>query len=730
MKRIRSCSLYLLILLYSAKLTGQAVNQAKNEALITSAVTKFNDPMSSDPIVSNKILQGLLLIRKSCQVKEQQTIDLLSCEQKSRQGDIAGFIVGMEGLVRQKPIFNNSILRHYYALNITKFWLYKNNLTNASSASINNISEAKKSRVNRNISQAYQNRALLFLVSNMKDSSIYYAKLSTKFAKRSDSRIELALSFHNEGLIHSHFGEIEMAVEKELLALQMAEKLNLFYFESLFNRTISNYSLDVKNIKESYTYLRKAISISKRLNDERSIVLCDISLGGIYINDLKCLEAIDLLQNAIKKLEKFKDAEQIGRGYEYLGKAFEKTNRELEALNSFNLALSYYENIGNRDKIGDIYHDIGVTHLKQKSYQQSNIFLKKSIEIRNQEREQNKLYETYRVLSDLYGKTGNKDSSYLYLSKYVSFLEQNSTSKNAQKIAALTQKNSGEQRERLLEMQGESLEKELKEKKILQLQSDRRFFGIIFIVIILLLGVFIVIIVLRQIKMKQAQRVTEMSQTLLRSQMNPHFIFNAMSVIQSYIYENTPALASKFLVNFSRLMRLILENSNKEFIPLETEEEILTKYLNTQKLRFENRFNFKINIEEELRIKRVLIPPMITQPFIENAIEHGQLHTISHGLITVDMTESGGLLVINISDNGVGRTKAGKIKKNKSHKSMAISITRERIEILNKKYKGKGNLSIEDFDLAKKTGTQVTICLPIIYELTTFNHEEKSSNNR
>lgn len=729
MNRMKIFSLYLLLFFFSGALTGQVVNQAKNEKLINAALEKFKDPISSDPLVSNKILQGILLIRKTCDVKQQQTIDLLSCEQKSRQGDIAGFILGMEALVKQKPLFNNSILRHYYSLNTTKFWVYKNNLINASIASLTNIAEAKKSRVNRNISQAYQNRANLFLVRNMKDSSIYYAKLSTKFAKRSDSRIELALSFHNEGLIHSHFGEMELAVEKELLALQMAEKLNLFYFESLFNRTISNYSLDVENIKESYTYLRKAISLSKRLNDVRSIALCEISLGGILINDNKALEAIELLKNAIKKLERFKDAEQIGRGHEYLGKAFNKTNKELEALNSYNLAISYYENIGNRDKIGDIYHDIGVVYLKQNSYKQSNIFLKKSIEIRNQEQEQHKLYETYRVLSELYGKTGNKDSSYLYLSKYVSFLELNSTSKNAQKIATLTQKNSGEQRERLLEMQGESLEKELKEKKILQLQSDRRFYGIIFIVIILLLGVFIVIIVLRQIQLRQEQRVTEMSQTLLRSQMNPHFIFNAMSVIQSYIYENTPELASKFLVNFSRLMRLILENSSKEFIPLETEEEILTKYLNTQKLRFENRFEFKINIEEDLRLKRVLIPPMITQPFIENAIEHGQLHTIDHGIITVDMTQNDDLLEISISDNGVGRTKAGKIKRNKNHKSMAIDITRERIEILNKKYKGKGYLNIGDFDIAKKTGTHVTICLPIIYEMTTFNHEEKSSHN-
>jgi tetratricopeptide (TPR) repeat protein len=729
MNRMKIFSLYLLLFFFSGALTGQVVNQAKNEKLINAALEKFNDPLSADPIVSDKIVKDLLLIRKNCDVKQQQIIDLISCEQKSRQGDIAGLIIGMEVLVKQNPSFNDPTLRHFFVLNTTKIWLYKNDLNKASSYNLINISESKKSNINRNISQAYQSRALLFLIRNMKDSSIYYSKLSTKFAKRSDSRIELALSFHNESIIQSHFGDIELAVEKELLALQLAEKLNLYYFESLFNRTISNYSLEVKNIKESYSYLAKAMSLAKRLKDERSIALCEISQGGILINDSKCVEAIVLLKKAIKKLEGFKDALQIGQGYEYLGKAYEKTNREAEALNSFNIALKHFQNIGNRDKIGDIFHNIGVVYFKQKSYKKAFELLYKSIEIRTQEKEKNKLYDTYRVLSDLYGKTGNKDSSYLYLSKYVTFLELNSTSKNAQKIASLTQKNSGEQRERLLEMQGETLERELKEKKILQLQSDRRFYGIIFIIVILLLGVFIVFIVLRQIQLKQEQRVTEMSQTLLRSQMNPHFIFNAMSVIQSYIYENTPELASKFLVNFSRLMRLILENSSKEFIPLETEEEILTKYLNTQKLRFENRFEFKINIEEDLRLKRVLIPPMITQPFIENAIEHGQLHTIDHGIITVDMTQNDDLLEISISDNGVGRTKAGKIKRNKNHKSMAIDITRERIEILNKKYKGKGFLNIGDFDRAKKTGTHVTICLPIIYEMTTFNHEEKSSHN-
>jgi LytS/YehU family sensor histidine kinase len=220
-----------------------------------------------------------------------------------------------------------------------------------------------------------------------------------------------------------------------------------------------------------------------------------------------------------------------------------------------------------------------------------------------------------------------------------------------------------------------------------------------------------------------------MAQTLLRSQMNPHFIFNALAVIQSYIYENTPEKTSSFLVNFSRLIRLILENSPKEFITIDIEKEILTKYLTTQKLRFEDRFNFKLIIDEDLVSKRAIIPPMITQPFVENSIEHGQLHTVDEGLIEIVMHERDGMLEIEVTDNGVGREKSAKIKRNTNHKSMAMDITRERIRILNKKYKGTGSLEISDLDPILKTGTRVIICLPLIYENIIFERNEKNPNH-
>lgn len=206
----------------------------------------------------------------------------------------------MEQLINQNPRFSDPILRQYYALNMTEYYVYKNDLNTASTQNLKHIFEVKKLKKNQDIAQAYQSRSFLFLIKNNKDSSLFYTRLSSKFAKRSDSRIELALCFHNESKIHAHFGDLEVAVEKELLALQFAEKYNLSYYESVFNRTISNYSLEVQNSKESKNYIRKALDISKKLYDQRSIALCEISQGGILIFDQSFTEAIELLEVAIK----------------------------------------------------------------------------------------------------------------------------------------------------------------------------------------------------------------------------------------------------------------------------------------------------------------------------------------------------------------------------------------------------------------------------------------------
>jgi sensor histidine kinase YesM len=219
-----------------------------------------------------------------------------------------------------------------------------------------------------------------------------------------------------------------------------------------------------------------------------------------------------------------------------------------------------------------------------------------------------------------------------------------------------------------------------------------------------------------QTKIKQQQQQAEMNQTLLRAQMNPHFVFNAMSVIQSYIYDNDTKNSAKFLVNFSKLMRLILENSSKDLIPIQTEYDILDKYLNIQKLRFEDRFEFSIIVDETLFDEEAVIPPMITQPFIENAIEHGRLHLKEDGFINVHFFKHDNMLRITVVDNGIGRKGSELNKKSKDHKSMAMKITKDRIDNLNKKYRSDGFLQIEDYNPTEQTGTKVLISIPYLVQ--------------
>ena len=382
--------------------------------------------------------------------------------------------------------------------------------------------------------------------------------------------------------------------------------------------------------------------------------------------------------------------------------------------------------------MAEVYYYLGKNNLLANQLVEAEKNLKRSINIQNNIGDSKGLHENYFVLSQVYARMGNPNLAFNYLNKYTKYLKKTTFSVDSKAIEELTQTNTREERERLIDTQEEELSKELKEKEILQLQSDRQLLGIVIVVVVFILSGITLFFVNRQRNTLQEQRETEMQQSLLRSQMNPHFIFNALAVIQSYIYENTPEKTSSFLVNFSRLIRLILENSPKEFITIDIEKEILTKYLITQKLRFEDRFNFELHIDEELLSRKALIPPMITQPFVENSIEHGQLHTITNGLIQIHMRRKGkkdGMLEIEVSDNGVGREKAAQIKKQTSHKSMAMDITRERIRIMNKKYKGKGGMEVSDFDTELKSGTKVIICLPLIYENTTFGKNEKGINH-
>ena len=223
---------------------------------------------------------------------------------------------------------------------------------------------------------------------------------------------------------------------------------------------------------------------------------------------------------------------------------------------------------------------------------------------------------------------------------------------------------------------------------------------------------------IRQIN-KQAQlrsdyeiKLNELENSALRTQMNPHFIFNSLNTINSFISLNESAQAHKYIASFSRLIRFILDHSRQKKILLENELEVLKLYIEIEQVRFNNKFSYEINIEDSIDPSTVEMPPLVIQPFVENAILHGLLPVENGGFLKINIRHAGDWLLIIIEDNGIGRQRSATIR-NQSfslHKSHGIEITLKRISLFNKVH-GK-NAEVEITDLAQ--GTRVEI--PLAWE--------------
>lgn len=205
----------------------------------------------------------------------------------------------------------------------------------------------------------------------------------------------------------------------------------------------------------------------------------------------------------------------------------------------------------------------------------------------------------------------------------------------------------------------------------------------------------------------------------LRAQMNPHFIFNTLSSIQHFITTNETEEALKYLSRFARLMRKIMDNSKKPAIPLKDELEALRLYLELESLRFKNKFDYSVILDEKIDVNDDAVPPMLIQPYIENAILHGLMNkeaSSEKGKLRVEINKQEGMIVCTVEDNGVGRerTKAINSAKKSSHLSSGMSITQNRLEILNALHRSDLSVNITDLkNGGEAAGTRVEIFIPL-----------------
>lgn len=314
----------------------------------------------------------------------------------------------------------------------------------------------------------------------------------------------------------------------------------------------------------------------------------------------------------------------------------------------------------------------------------------------------------YLALADLYDKNGRSVQAISAYKKY---------SSSVSRLESLSEKQLNE-KANLLKIQKdiEEVTKNIsvgqREETIERATVARQqlvIYGLLFIIGIVLTTSYFIY------KNAQASKVANQLLALksLRSQMNPHFIFNALNSVNHFIAQQDERTANRFLSEFSQLMRLVLENSQEDFITLQKEQEILSLYLKLEHYRFRDKFDYEIILDEEVNTDTVQVPPMLIQPYIENAVWHGLRYKESKGKLSLKFRKKQNTLVVEIIDDGIGRKRSTELKteNQKKHNSTGLKNIEERLTIINKVYKANYRVSIND--LNDPSGTQVLIYLPL-----------------
>jgi tetratricopeptide (TPR) repeat protein len=317
-------------------------------------------------------------------------------------------------------------------------------------------------------------------------------------------------------------------------------------------------------------------------------------------------------------------------------------------------------------------------------------------------KEQAAAYLNLATLYEKNGRTGDALKTYQKYSEAVSRTEQQ-TEINQQQKAELIRK-----QKEIETLSNEVVSGQREEQTLLQQQQ---------LVIYGLLALIVIILITSYFIYKNAQASKRANQLLalksLRGQMNPHFIFNALNSVNQFISQNDERSANKYLSEFSKLMRLVLENSQEDFIPLQKEEEIISLYVKLEHYRFRDKFDYTITIDEELNKETIQLPPMLIQPYIENAVWHGLRYKEDKGKLALSFERHNGSMKVIIADDGIGRKKSAQLKTDnqKKHNSTGLKNIEERLQILNTVYKTNYTVTIED--LEADSGTRVIISIPV-----------------
>jgi two-component system, LytTR family, sensor kinase len=564
------------------------------------------------------------------------------------------------------------------------------------------------------------------------DSAKYYFEEAFSLSNKIGLEIGKCWAKNNLGVLHTKYNRFDKALESHLEALRIAEKINSFRDISATNSNIANIYLDQKKYSLAIEHLQKALDAQKKAKDSIGIAIIYTNLSNNYkeLNeDSIAAKYNDMGMQICNNLQQRKnntplDSVSLVNIRQYL---LQVKASLLEKKKEFSQALLIYKQLSEEvsknegiEEKATYQKQIASVYSQTGEYAKSLEYANNTLELLKQDSIPDLYKDIYEIQATAYTGLGRYDKAF---ESQKLFKQINDSVFNKEKLTITS------------DMQAK-YETEKKDAQIIQLnkekKSQRVITGLTIGIAAIVLGLLVLAYRSRQLKEKllmqkqQAagilleKKATSVELLALRSQMNPHFIFNSLNSISNYILKADTANANLYLSKFSNLMRKNLEQSKNQQINLPDEVKLLELYLELEKLRFGNKMEYTISIAATLLQEDIRIPSMVIQPYVENAVKHG-IHPAAdkHALIKVEFALTANQLICTIEDNGPG-IKATQLQSNNNpdHHPLGANITQNRIDLINSMQEQKIEIEIinkKDNDAAA-SGTTVKISFPVMVE--------------
>tara|TARA_R110000787_G_scaffold285949_2_gene402847 strand:- start:6965 stop:9205 length:2241 start_codon:yes stop_codon:yes gene_type:complete len=614
----------------------------------------------------------------------------------------------------------------------------------------------------------YIDSAKIFQKLNAKKSIEFITKALESVTGKSPSNQQNSIAFETLGDINIFWKQPDLAVSnyKRSLSSTQGDNSNM---SSILNLQIKLAEAYRKNNNYQESIVAYSDLLNKKLTNYQKVEVLE-GLGDSYKAINKPMESVANYQKGLTIASAHKITPKITDLNSKIGEAYAQEGNLNEANDYFGNSLSLAENenkkraVEEKNKVADFYNQsrnfdeeirlreetieeiesmddsesieeennspltkqrqnykIANAYVLQGKSEDAIPFLEKSIVEADKKEDLIVEKDATRKLSEIYKDLGEFDKAAESYQKYVELVDQlyiikeqeiSQAERFRRDIAFKQNRISSLENERQLNESKYLLATENKDLSQKNIQVQR--WVIISLMIIALLLIITAYVQYKSVKQqKYANNLLALKS--LRTQMNPHFIFNALNSVNSFIASNDERAANKYLSEFSQLMRSVLENSEEDFIPLEKEIELLKLYVKLEHFRFKDKFDYTIIVDKNLDVTNFVIPPMLLQPYVENAVWHGLRYKNEKGVLEIHFEEIDSESVrISIIDNGIGRKKSNDLKteNQKKQKSKGMGNIQSRITILNEMYKDKVDVVIEDVTQNEDVlGTKVVMVL-------------------